>query len=77
MAKKELFIQCECGGEIVKIDKWEDDEEYYLTIFKYSFPTVSFWGRIKYAIDVLRGKGIVVADVVLSKESFNKIKRFK
>lgn len=75
--KKELFIQCECQGEVLKIDKWEDDEEYYITVFKYSFPDISFFSRIKYAWSVLCGRGIGTADLVLSKENFNKIKKFK
>ncbi len=77
MNKKELFIECNCHGEILKIDKFEDEEEYYLTVFKYSFPSISFFRRIKYALDVLRGKGIITSDLVLSPENFNKIKKFK
>lgn len=75
--KKELFIQCECQGEILKIDKWEDEEEYYLTVFKYSFPNISFLRRIGYAWNVLKGEGVRAAGLVLSKENFNKIKKFK
>jgi len=74
---KKLFIECECYGEILKIDKFSDEDEYYLTVFKYSFPSISFLRRIRYALDVLRGKGIQTADLVISKENFNKIKKFK
>lgn len=75
--KKELFIRCECQGEVLKVEKWEDEEDYYITVFKYSFPSVSFLRRIKYAIQVLQGRGIRTADIVLSEKSFNKIKKFK
>lgn len=77
LKKKELFIQCECQGEVLKIDKWEDDEEYYLTVFKYSSPSISVFSRIGYAWKVLFGRGIRTADLVISKENFNKIKKFK
>lgn len=75
--KKELYVSCECQSEIVKLDKFDDEEEIYLTVYKYYFPKSSFWLRIKAAIKVLKGEGIRTADVVLSKESFNKIKKFK
>jgi hypothetical protein len=75
--KKELFIQCECQGEILKIDKFEDESEYYLTVFKYYFPSLTLFRRIKYAWKILKGEGIRTADIVLSQESFNKIKNFK
>lgn len=77
VTKKELFIECECHGEILKIDKFSDEYEYYLTVFKYYFPSISFLRRIRYALDVLRGKGIETADLIISKENFNKIKKFK
>lgn len=72
--KKELYIPCECLGEIIKLDKFDDEEEIYLTVYRYSFPNISFFRRIKFAIKALKGEGIRTADVVLSKESFNKIK---
>lgn len=75
--KKELFIECECHSEILKLDKFDDEEEIYLTIYKYYFPKSSLWRRIKSAIKILIGEGIRTADIVLSKESFNKIKKFK
>ena len=75
--KKELFIQCECQGEILKVDKFEDEQEYYLTVFRYYFPSLSFFSRIKYAWKVLKGEGIQTAGIVLSYENFNKIKKFK
>ena len=75
--KKELFIQCECQGEILKIDTWEDEEEYYLSVFRYYFPYISFFRRIKYAWKVLKVEGVTTADIILSKENFNKIKKYK
>lgn len=74
---KYLHIPCECQGEILILQKFDDEEEVYLTVYRYSFPNISFFRRMKAAIKVLRGEGIRTADVVLSKESFNKIKKFK
>lgn len=74
---KYLHIPCDCQGEILTLQKFDDEEEIYLTVYRYSFPNISFFHRIKWAIEVLKEEGIRTADVVLSKESFNKIKKFK
>lgn len=72
--KTELFIQCECQGEILKVEKFDEENEYYLTVFKYYHPSLFFLRRIKYAWKVLKGEGIQTADIVLSQENFNRLK---
>lgn len=76
MKNKNLLLKCECFGEVISIDRFEDEQETSITIYKYSYPDISFFRRIKMAIKVLKGEGISTADVVLSKENFNKIKEF-
>lgn len=76
MKDKNLLLRCECFGEVISIERFENEQEVYLTVYQYSFVDISFFRRIKYAIDVLRGKKLRTADVVLSKENFDKIKEF-
>lgn len=76
MKNKNLLLKCECFGEVLSLDRFEDEEEIYLAVYCYSFVDISFFRRIKYAIDVLRGKKLRTADVVLSKENFYKIREF-
>ncbi len=75
--KKELLISCKCLGEVLSRLKYDDEPDVYITVYRYQFPNLSFWRRIKFVVKVLRGKGIETADVVLSREDFNKIKEFK
>lgn len=74
--ERELLMSCDCYGEIVRLTNYSDEEEVYLTIYKYHFEGQSFLTRLKGAWNVFRGRGISTADVVLSKENFNKIKQF-
>src|SRR3990172_6696769 len=75
--KKDLYVNCECDSEILRITKWEDEDEFYLTVYEYSPSSVSFSRRIGMAFDVLRGKKIKTKELIISKENFNKIKKFK
>lgn len=75
--KKELLLSCKCLGEVVSILKYDDEPDIYVTVYRYQFPYLSFWRRIKFAIKVLRGEGTETADVVLSREDFNRIKEWK
>lgn len=76
MKNKNLLINCECHGEVLSLTRFENEEETYFTVYKYSYYSISFFRRIKLAIKVLKGEGISTADVVLSKENFDKIKEF-
>lgn len=75
--KKDLYINCECNSEILRITKWEDDDEFYLTAYEYSPSSTSFLRQIKRAFNILCGKNTVTKELIISKENFNKIKKFK
>lgn len=73
---KEILIRCQCFGEVLSLTRFEDETEIYFTVYKHNPEYSSLFRRIKMAIKVLRGKGIETADIVLSKEDFEKIKQF-
>jgi len=79
--KKDLYVNCECDSEILRITKWEDEDEFYLTVYEYSPSSISLTPsllrRISMAFDLLRGKKIKTKELIISKENFNKIKKFK
>jgi hypothetical protein len=75
--KKDLYVNCECDSEILRITKWEDEDEFYLTVYEYSPSSVSFLRRIGMAFDMLLGNKTVTKELIISKENFNKIKKFK
>jgi len=74
--EKELFLACNCKSEVLGIQKFADEDEYYLTVFKYRSESHTFIERLKLAWKVFRGEGINTADVVLSSENFEKLKQF-
>lgn len=70
--KKEQFISCECQSEVLKLERWEDEEETYLTVYQYMSDRYSFWERL---VSLFGGK-VRTCDIVLSKENFDKLKKF-
>lgn len=77
-SKEELLVPCECLSEILRIERWSDEEgQVSMQLYKYfSVDNISFWRRVKMAFEVLRGREINTADIIISKENWNKIKNF-
>ena len=71
--KTEIFIPCQCDSEILRVTKWEDEDEYYLTVYQYSSDRYSFWERLK----ILFGGKVRTAEIILNKENFEKLKTFQ
>lgn len=72
MVKKEEFISCSCGNEIIKLQKWQDEEETHLIVYSYASDRYTFLDRLK----IFLGRKVRMCDVVLSKEEFSKIIKF-
>lgn len=72
ITKKEEFITCSCGNEIIKLQKWSNEEETHLIVYSYASDKYTFRERLK----ILLGGKVRMCDVVLSKEEFNKIVKF-
>lgn len=70
--KNEIFIPCGCGNEIIRLTKWKDEEDYYLSIYSYYSDKYSLWGRLK----ILFGGKVKTSEVVLSREDFEKLRQF-
>lgn len=70
--KEELFLSCACESEIVKLTRWENEDETYLTVYSYLADKYTFWERVKI---LFRGK-TRSCDIVLYKDTFDKLKQF-
>ena len=68
--REDLYLPCSCETEILRVSKWEDEEEYYFTVYQYTSDKYSFWERLKI---LFKGK-VRTADIILSKENFEKLK---
>lgn len=74
--KRELIVKCTDNCSCVSVDKWSDEDFYYLTFYK-SYTEKGLWFRLKKAFKVLMGRDIIGAELVLEEEDFNKIRKFK
>jgi hypothetical protein len=70
--RKDLYLPCTCETELLRVSKWEDEEDVYITVYQYLNERYSFWERLK----ILFGGKSKTCDIVLSKKEFNKLKKF-
>jgi len=70
--RKDLYLPCSCETEILRVSKWEDEEEYYFTVYQYASVTYTFLERLK----ILFGRKIKTAEIILSKKELNRLKKF-
>jgi hypothetical protein len=69
---KDIYVSCDCGTEVLKIEYNEEDKEYYIGIYQF---------KKKYSIrDKLRGIWRIIRNgepfgdqVVISKEKMDKV----
>src|SRR3990170_671607 len=38
--KKDLYVNCECNSEILRITKWEDEDEFYLIDYEDEYSVI-------------------------------------
>ena len=70
--RKDLDLTCSCQSEIVKVSRWEGEEEVYFTVYSFLAEKYSLWERIC-ILFVGKTKS---AEIILSKKEFNKLKKF-
>jgi hypothetical protein len=71
---KLAMYQCSCGGEMVSLEKWEDEEDVYLSLWSrgYMYP-LTWREKFKYCWHILT-KGKPYGDsIILTKEVAKKI----
>ena len=71
--KTTLHLDCSCGGEVLRVEKFEDEDEVYLTVFSFQNLKLSFWGKLRY----LFGCRTQTCELVLTSEEFKKLKDFE
>lgn len=71
--RKDLFLSCSCESEILRLSKWEDEDEVYFTVYSFLADKYSFLERLK----ILFGGKTKSIDIILSKKEFNKLVRWK
>ena len=73
--KKDIIVKCVDNCSCLSVNKFDDEDEYYVTFYK-SYYKKRFFFRLKDALKTLLGKDVVGTEIVLSEEDFNKLKNF-
>jgi hypothetical protein len=85
MTEKTMILPCEAGCEILKLSKYDldnDPEPYVLEVYFSAFYEKQnnlftlLWQRIKGACFMLMGKEFFLYDLVISKEKFKEFSEF-
>lgn len=69
----EHYTTCECGGEVVVLSKWPDEEELYLSVFRYDYIKPTLTSRLSYIWRILTTGKYFSDEVVLTKNNALKI----
>lgn len=67
---KEIFVNCECNTEVLRVSKFEGETEVYLTIYQFASKKYTFWERLK----IFFGGDIKTTEIILSRKNFEKLK---
>lgn len=70
--EEELYLDCECHAEILKVNYWKEDNDFSVTVFRYAPKSLSLVDRIKF---IFCG-GSTAPDVILSEHNASKLANF-
>lgn len=70
--REDLYLPCTCETELLRVSKWEDEEEIYFSVYSFFAEKYSFWERLGF---LFKGK-TKTTEIILSKKEFNKLKKF-
>jgi hypothetical protein len=70
---KTIIAQCDCGTHHVEINKLDDEDQYYLIIYKEP-KTLKY--RLKQCFEVLFKNRNVREELILGKEDFNNLTKY-
>lgn len=73
--KKSLVLKCQDNCSAISIDKWGDDDTYFITTYK-SYSTKSFTERIKDIWRIVKGEDVVGTELILNEEDYDKLRKF-
>jgi hypothetical protein len=70
------FYNCACGGEVLVVDYYKEDEEFNLAVFKYKSAAsikMNFWQRIRWSFYILKNGYIWSDEIQLYKDEAKKL----
>ena len=74
--KHEFFLRCDCDQEGLQFTKYHSDPELWISHWKRSHKTDSFWDRIKMAWRIITCQEVNLWDLVLSPAKIDELRKF-
>ena len=72
----ELYIQCDCSAEVLKIEFDKEDKQYYISIYEYKTNKYPIKQKLKWIWRIIRYGTPYGDQVVISEEKARKIGRW-
>lgn len=73
--KTEVIIKCADNCSCMSVDKWDDDEEYFITFYNAYYDS-TFGKKLGDIWKIIRGRQISTSELVVSKEDYEKLRNF-
>lgn len=75
---KSLMLKCECRGAAIEITHWNDDNEFWFSIWKQSpyLRPLRWKERIRWCWNILRTGNPWADDIILTSENAKKVAEF-
>jgi hypothetical protein len=70
--RKDLYLPCTCETELLRVSKWEDEEEIYFSVYSFFAEKYSFWERLGF---LFKGK-TKTCELIMNKKEFDKLRNF-
>lgn len=70
-----LFIECDCGCDVLKIEKWDDDWGLF-SLVMYKSTRAGFWRRLKYAWDYFKNGEFAYNDMIIKEKDLDNLSSF-
>lgn len=70
--RKDLYLPCTCETELLRVSKWENEEELYFSVYSFFAEKYSFWERLGF----LFGGKSKTCELIINKKNFDKISNF-
>jgi hypothetical protein len=75
-AKTEIIVKCNDNCSCLSIDKWDDEDTYFITTYK-SYSNKNIINKIKDIIRIIKGYNVVDVEIILNETEFDKLRKFK
>ena len=70
-----LYISCECGCEVLRLSKWNNDDDIF-DMCMFASSRMGLWCRIKQAFKYLIYGEFYYNEMILSKDNLEKMSKF-